>query len=65
MNKEWFRAHRMGEESVFLFLTEMTFLDINKIRKHYKEWCNADAYRTIDGKKKGFVSLLNNSTMEK
>ena len=65
MTKQWMNEYHTGEESVFQFLSEMTFLDINKIRKHYKEWCNADAYKTIDGKKKGFVSLLNNSIMEK
>ena len=29
-----------GEENLFRFLAEMTFLDVDKLRRYYREWNN-------------------------
>ena len=47
----WKSGFGAGEESVFAFLKEMTFIDTKKLVKHFHAWSNADSYTTIDGKK--------------
>ena len=47
----WKSGFESGEESVFAFLNDMTFTDTKRLVKHYKAWCKADEYTTIDGLK--------------
>jgi hypothetical protein len=45
----WKSGFGSGEESVFAFLQDMTFIDTKRLLKHYKAWSIADEYTTVDG----------------
>lgn len=49
----WLSGYKCGENIVFEFLKDMTFMDTKKLRKHFDEWSNAEEWTTLNGVKKG------------